>query len=85
LRLNSRYGEITFDGIREFLDGADIDLSGISLPELPDLSERLDELLESMPNVDAVEIPEFLLYCPECGERYEATDDELRGAIVGEG
>ena len=82
LRLNSRFGIITIDGVRDFIDGADIDLEGINLPELPDLSSRLDALMNNMsaPSFDgsAYEPPEFALYCPECGLLYEATEDELR-------
>ena len=81
LRLNSRFGTITIDGARDFIDGADIDLDGINLPELPDLSSRLDALIDNMPAPSydgAYEPPEFTLYCPECGLLYEATEDELR-------
>lgn len=83
LRLNSRFGTITIDGVRDFIEGFDIDLDGISLPELPDLSKRLDALLNHIPMpYDSNEYapPEFSLYCPECGLLYEATDNELRRA-----
>jgi len=80
LRLNSRYGEITIDGINDFLSGVDIDLAEINIPELPDLAEQLDALLEDA-NDGGHNNPEFLLFCPECGEQYHVTDEQLREAI----
>ena len=77
LRLNSRYGTITADGMREFLEGVDIDLSNIQIPELPYLAERIDAILTEYEQGT----PEFVLYCPECGERYDISDDELRRAV----
>jgi len=77
LRLNSRYGEITIEGIRDFLEGVDIDLDEINIPEIPDLTERLDALLEDATD-GGHNNPEFILFCPECGEQYHVTDDELR-------
>ena len=77
LRLNSRYGTITSEGMREFMDGVDIDLSNIQIPELPYLAERVDAILLEYQNAE----PEFELYCPECGERYDISDEELRRAV----
>ena len=84
LRLNSRYGAITLDGVKDFINGANIDLNGINIPELPNLSASLDALLNGLPMPEETaesDVPKFNLYCPECGEAYETTDEELRGLI----
>ena len=82
LRLNSRFGTITIDGVRSFIDGADIDLETVNLPELSDLSARLDAMLDNIPLPDYdnsnFEPPKFDLYCPECGLQHEVDDDDLR-------
>ena len=85
LRLNSRYGTITRDGVMAFVEGSDIDLEEANIPELPDLSARLDALLDDMPEHDYLDKVEFTLYCPECGERHDVTDDELREVVGYEG
>ena len=87
LRLNSRYGRITLGGVRGFIDGADIDLSTVSLPDLPSLADQLNEIVKELPSVhedEDDEKPAFNLYCPECGEKHHVTDDELREVIDGE-
>jgi hypothetical protein len=80
LRLNSRYGEITIEGVSKFLEDVEIEIGDIHIPELPDLAAQLDALL-----YDATDggnnAPEFVLYCPECGERYDVSDDELKEAV----
>ena len=84
LRLNSRYGAITLDGLRDFIEGADIDLNEVRLPELPDLENQLAAMLnDALGDTEAAgrDKPEFILLCPECGEVYEITDDELREVI----
>jgi len=78
LRLNSRYGTITVQGIQSFIEGADIDISDVNIPELPDLSARLNTVLYESPYYEP---PVFQLFCPECGDKYEVTDDELRGMV----
>lgn len=83
LRLNSRYGTMTLDGLLSFADGHEIDFSEINIPELPELSCEIDSLLSNMEadNEEAlanIDTPTFHLYCPECGERHYVTDEELR-------
>jgi ParB-like chromosome segregation protein Spo0J len=80
LRLNSRYGEITADGIKEFLSDVDADLEGVNIPELPDIGAVLDAALANAPEYEPPK-PKFELFCPECGEQQDITDDELQGAI----
>jgi hypothetical protein len=82
LHLNSRYGTITVDGIREFIDGHDIDLDEVNIPELPDLSAALDAMLDDMPEPDDdPDKAEFIVFCPECGERLNVTDEELEEVV----
>ena len=87
LRLNSRYGEITVDGIREFLDGVKADLDDVRLPDLPDIGAVLNEAMASAgKSQQEYEPPKpiFDLYCPECGEKQDVTDDELREIVKNE-
>ncbi len=86
LRLNSRYGEITADGMKEFLSDVDVDLDGVSIPELPDIGTLLDAALDNAPGVELPDEyeppkPKFEVFCPECGEQYSVSDDELREVI----
>jgi ParB-like chromosome segregation protein Spo0J len=86
LRLNSRYGEITTDGMKEFLSDVDADLDGVNIPELPDIAELLDKQLSNAPageSEDEYEPPQpkFEVFCPECGEQYEISDEELKEAV----
>ena len=83
LRLNSRYGEITADGMREFLADVEVDLDEVNIPELPDVSAVLSAMLSDAPSGELEREyeppkPKFELLCPECAEQYEITDDELR-------
>lgn len=81
LRLNSRYGVITLAGVRDFIGDIEIDPSDFMLPDLPDLVNQLNLAIieEAKDRSDDNDKPVFALYCPECGEPYEITDDELRG------
>ena len=86
LRLNSRYGEITADGIKEFLSDVEIDLDDVHLPEIPDISGLLNNILPDAPRGELEREyeppkPKFELFCPECGEQQDITDDDLRAII----
>jgi hypothetical protein len=83
LRLNSRYGEITADGIREFLSDVDADLEEVEIPELPDIAGLLDGMLPDAGGYEPPK-PKFELFCPECGERQDIADGELQEAIYGD-
>lgn len=82
LRLNSRYGEITADGMKEFLADVDADLDGVNIPELPDIGAILDAALDDVPSAAQDEYeppkPKFEVFCPECGEQYDISDEELQ-------
>jgi len=89
LNLNSRNGIITINGLQEFIEGSEIDLTTISIPELPDLTSQLENLLGNKvePEINEeinFDAPEFDLYCPVCGELYKISDDELREVITKE-
>ena len=86
LRLNSRYGEITADGIREFLDNVNADLGEVNLPDIPDIGAILDAALEAANQTNKdyeyePPKPKFEIFCPECGEKYEIADEELQEVI----
>ena len=84
LRLNSRYGEITADGIKEFINDIEVDLDEVNIPELPDIGALLDAALATTPPPSEREYeyeppkPKFELFCPECGEQYNIIDKELQ-------
>ncbi|GHV35056.1 hypothetical protein FACS1894187_06930 [Synergistales bacterium] len=82
LRLNSRYGEITADGMKEFLADVDADLDGVNIPELPDIAAILDAALDGAPSAEPDDYeppkPKFEVFCPECGELYDISDEELQ-------
>ena len=46
LRLNSRYGEITLEGLKSFIEDVSINFEGINLPDLPDMERQLNEILQ---------------------------------------
>lgn len=87
LRLNSRYGEITADGMKEFLSDVDADLDGVNIPELPDIGAILDAALDETPGAEPEDgyeppKPKFEVFCPECGEQYDVSDDELQQEVA---
>jgi hypothetical protein len=80
LRLNSRYGEITADGVKEFLADVEADLEEVNIPELPDIAGLLNGILPDAGDYEPPK-PKFELFCPECGEQQNITDDELQEVV----
>ena len=84
LRLNSRYGVITPEGLQDFIGDVEINLDDVRLPDIPDLSAVINYMVTPAGTSydDEEEEPrKLVVYCPECGEVHEFTDDELREAL----